>query len=364
VSNTRSKAVSSADVARRAGVSQSTVAIVMRGQAKQRKISSATTRRVFEAASELAYVPNGIARNLRLRRSNSIGVVLIDLRLEWARGILQGMNSVFDETEHTAFISVHENVPWRARKELRACVERRDEGIICQPDPGGAEIYADIKRAGLPMVLLGDRPEDVRDISFVAWDSGPAARLAAEHLIATGRRRIGIISVDYPMQMNRARGEAALAVLGEAGMPRSGHGFFTLPAVPSAGDALFEALSAMFAPGCEHPDALFALNDALALSTLEVLYELGIRVPDDVALMGMGDLPFTAYAGVSLSTMKEPIEEMGREAAKLMLELIAHPGKGPVERLIPCLELKARRTTMPYHPRKPGGANAEILGQD
>jgi LacI family transcriptional regulator len=120
----------------------------------------------------------------------------------------------------------------------------------------------------------------------------------------------------------------------------------------------------MFAPGCEHPDALFALNDALALSTLEVLYELGIRVPDDVALMGMGDLPFTAYAGVSLSTMKEPIEEMGREAAKLMLELIAHPGKGPVERLIPCLELKARRTTMPYHPRKPGGANAEILGQD
>ena len=344
----KEKAASSVDVARRAGVSQSTVAIVMRGQAKERKISSETTQRVMKAASELAYVPNGIARNLRLRRSGSIGVILIDLRLEWARGILEGMNKVFDETEHTPFISIHENVPWRARKELLSCVERRDEAIICQPVPGGAEIYAHIQRTGVPMVLLGDQPEDVRDMSYVAWDSGPAARMAMEHLIATGRTRIGIISVDYPMRLNRARKEAALAVLREAGMPRSGRRFFTLPVGPSGSHALSEALSRMFAPGREHPDALFAINDALALATLEVLHVLGVRVPDDVALMGMGDLPFTAYAGIGLSTMKEPIVEMGREAASLVLDLIAHPGKAPVERLIPCLELKARRTTMTH----------------
>ncbi|HNR31735.1 MAG TPA: LacI family DNA-binding transcriptional regulator [Candidatus Hydrogenedentes bacterium] len=346
MNRSKNKAASSVDVARRAGVSQSTVAIVMRGEAKRRKISSETTQRVLKAAADLAYVPNGIARNLRLRRSGSIGLVLIDLRLEWARGILEGMNNVFDETEHTAFISVHENVPWRARKELRACVERRDEGIICQPVPAEAEIYAYFQRTGVPVVLLGDCPEDVRDLSFVAWDAGPAAHMAMEYLIATGRRRIGVVSVDYPMRMHRVREKTALTVLREAGMPASGRGFVSLPVGSSGPQVLTDALRRMFAPGGEHPGALFAINDALALATLEELHALGVRVPDDVALMGMGDLPVTAYSGISLSTMKEPVEEMGREAAKLMLELIADPGKAPVERLIPCVELKARRTTI------------------
>ena len=342
-----SKRVSSVDVAQFAGVSQTTVSIVMRGHAERRNISPETTRRVLHAAEELNYVPNGIARNLRQQRSGSIGVLVIDLQLGWAAGVLRGMNEVFDATDYTAFVAVHENARRRARKELLSCLERRDEGVICQPVPGEFEIYTPLQRAGVPLILLGDCPEDTPDVSFVGWDSGPAARVAVEHLVQTGRKRIAFVGVDYPMRMTHARYAAYLAVLREAGLGRNDGWVVTLPSDPSGGRVLSSSLDRMFAPGCDHPDGIFALNDALALATLEELHDRGIPVPDDVALIGMGDLPMTRHSGISLSTMKEPTEEMGRQAAQLILDLIEDPSRGPVQGLITCQELKARRTTLP-----------------
>ena len=94
-----------------------------------------------------------------------------------------------------------------------------------------------------------------------------------------------------------------------------------------------------------HPDSIFVLNDGLALPLLDGLCRRGISVPEDVALIGMGDLPLTGHSSMGLSTMREPVEEMG-EAAQTILKLIESPALGPIQRVISCVELKARRTTI------------------
>jgi len=342
-----SQSVTIAEVAQRASVSVTTVSIVVRGLDKERRISAETAGRVRAAVEELNYVPNRFARNLRLRRTGMIGVVMTNLRADWAETVMGGMLEVFRPREHTPFVAIHHFDAQLAHKELLACLQRRDEGVICQPMPGERKLYEQLWLAGLPVIFLGDRPEDVPEVSFVGWDSGAAARIAVEHLVETGRRRIAFIGVDYPMRMTRGRYQAYVDVLREAGLPARAEWTAKAPMDWSLPRIVDWSLDRLFASGPERPDAIFALNDGIALPLLEAMDARGITVPEDVAVIGMGDLPMTGHRGIGLSTVREPCAEMGREAAQLMLDLIANPDIGPVQRLIPGRELKVRRTTQP-----------------
>lgn len=342
--------VTSAMIAQKLGVSRATVSIVLNGHGEARKISPATIERVATTARELGYVPDRAARNLRLRRSGVVGVLLADFRMDWSERVMTGMAEIFDPDIHTALVATHRFDPARHRKELTAAAQRRDEAIIVQPVPGQDELYRQVMRTGVPLVFLGDLPllfsPGGPPASFAGWDSAAAARTAVEHLVATGRKRIGHIGVEHALRMTLERTATYRRVLTESGLPINER-WIAIP--PPGGDIpgmLAGIVERLFASGAERPDALFMLNDGLALTLLEVLDQRGIRVPDDVAVIGMGDLPLTGHRGISLSTVREPCEEMGRAAARAALTLIADPGKGPLIAPIPGNELKARRTTM------------------
>lgn len=338
--------VTSAMIAQKLGVSRATVSIVLNGRGDARKLAPATIARVQAAARELGYAPDRAARNLRLRRSGAVGVLLADFRMDWSERVMTGMAEVFDTGSHTALIATHRFDPARHRRELTAAVQRRDEAIIVQPVPGQDELYRQVMRAGVPLVFLGDLPPAPGPVNFAGWDSAAAARTAVEHLIATGRRRIGHLAVEHPLRMTLERTATYRRVLREARLPVDER-WIAIP--PPGGDVarmLTDVVARLFAPGAERPDALFVLNDGLALTLLEVLDQRGIRVPDDVAVIGMGDLPLTGHRGIGLSTVREPCEEMGRAAARAALTLIADPGRAPLVAPIPGNELKARRTTV------------------
>ena len=339
--------ITSAMIAQKLSVSRATVSIVLNGHGEARKISARTIERVVTTARELGYAPDRAARNLRTRRSGVVGVLLADFRMDWSERVMTGMAEVFDPDIHTALVATHRFDVARHRKELMAAVQRRDEAIIVQPVPGQDELYRQVMRSGVPLIFLGDRPlADLPTASFAGWDSAAAAHTAVEHLVATGRTRIGHISVEHALRMTLERTATFRRVLTESGL-RINERWIAIP--PPGGDVagmLAGILERMFAPGAEHPDALFMLNDGLALTLLEVLDQRGIRVPDDVAVIGLGDLPLTGHRGISLSTVREPCEEMGRAAARAALTLIADPGKAPLIAPIPGNELKARRTTI------------------
>jgi LacI family transcriptional regulator len=338
--------VTTQSIAEKLGVSRATVSIVLNGRAKQRKIRPETTRKVLEAAREMHYVPNQTALNLRRQRSGIVGVLLANFRMDWAERVMSGLLEVFDPRGYCPFVAAHRFEVERYRRELTAALQRRDEGVICHPLPGHEDLYREFARVGMPLVFIGDVPVELPGSSYVVWDSGAAARAAVRHLVEMGRKRIGYIGFEYPLKMSLARFEAYQEVLRETDLLLNRQWMISPPAQMKTSAILDLALKRMFAPGRAHPDAIFVLNDGLALPALEALAQRGIRVPDDVAVMGMGDLPLTGHQGISLSTVREPCEEMGHEAAETILKLIAHPKRAPIQRALTLCELKVRRTTV------------------
>jgi LacI family transcriptional regulator len=340
-----SPTITAAMLAAKLGLSRSTVSIVLRGDAERRKISPETVARVLEAAQKYNYVPNLIAQRLRRQRSDIIAVIVVNFRLDWCEELMGGVLQVLDESPLTPFVTTHRNNPQRQEKELLAAISRRDDAIICQPIPGQTEIYQRVLRSGIPLIFLGDYPPQLPHVSRVIWDSGEAARVAVNHLLDTGRRRIGYIGMEYPLAMHINRYRAYETGLRDAGLSFNPHWVVHAPPGQSINEILDPAIHGMFANGADRPDALFLMNDGLALPALEKLHKLGLKVPSDVAVIGLGNLPLTGHSSISLSTVVEPVRQMGLEAAKVSLELIADPSKAPIERVIHSTDLLARRTT-------------------
>lgn len=339
--------VTCSQIAETAGVSKSTVSIVIRGESKERNISEETTQRVLDAAKRLNYRPNLAARNLRTRRTGMIGINVSNLSWNWADTVLRGMSEIFSPAHYTPFVAVHRFDTKLAHAELLSCLQRQDEGVICQPMPGETGVYQDLILAGVPLIFLGDRPQEMPDVNFVGWNATPAVHRLVEHLIGLGRRRIAFMGIDYPMDMTRARYEAYRDALDEARLSPAEHWVTLAPMAWGAEKILKWSLGRMLQKGKTPPDAILTLNDGLALPMLEELDLRGFRVPEDIAVAGMGNLPLTGHRGISLTTAVEPTEEMGRQAAELMLELISGKVKQPVQRLIETEELRIRRTTDP-----------------
>ena len=338
--------VTAEELAQRLGLSRATVSIVLRGDAARRKISANTTQRVLDAAKKFNYVPNQAARMLRRQRTDVIGVIFPNFRLDWAERVMEGMLDVLRDTRYSPFVATHRFSTQLFRKEVLAALQRRDDALICYPLPGMNDLYRQIHSLGIPLVFLGDRPSDVDDESWVIWDAGAAAATAVQHLVEQKRKRIGFLGLDYPMKMSEARFEAYRRVLKSADLPINPKWVFK-PASTSTLEQIVEpGLAQMFDGSGPHPDALFVLNDGIALPMLESLQRRGIRVPEDVAVISMGDLPLTGHRAIGLSTMREPVEDLGRGAAEVALKLIADPKIGPVQRILSCEELHGRRTTL------------------
>jgi LacI family transcriptional regulator len=345
-SNDRKAPVTAVDIARKTGLSASTVSVVLRGLAEERKISPETAERVLRTARRLNYVPNQWARNLRRQRSGMIGVILASFRWDWAQELVRGMSEVFDPRGYTPFVAVHSYDPDRARRELSACLQRRDEAILMVPLPGLEDIYAQAQGMGVPVIFVGDRPGSLPEAHFVAWDSPTDTRLAIEHLIRIGRKRIGFVGFDYPMPLNLARYEAYRSVLRDAGLPADEGWVARLSMMLPPNELIERSIVRLFESGHPRPDAVFVQHDGLAILLLDALTARGIQVPQQVALIGMGDYPITRHARINLSTVKEPIGEIGRQSAQVALDLLAKPAAFPIQRLLPCGELKARQTTL------------------
>ena len=218
--------------------------------------------------------------------------------------------------------------------------------MICHSFIGDVKQYARIVDSGIPLVFLGDVPRTLGEmpgINSVVWDDEQAVKTAVEHLVDIGRRKIAFIGADHGVISDHRRMAAYEKTMEEIGLELKEEWMVWMKRKQFSDSSTRECLENLFAPGKEKPDALFALNDMIALNILTFADELGIKVPDDVAVIGMGDLPISKLAG--LSTMREPLGELGEAAAQMVLELIEDPTKTPLHRDITCNELVIRKTT-------------------
>ena len=339
------RTISGYQLAKRLGLSHATVSFVLNGIGEKRKISKATISRVLAAAKQLNYAPNRFARSLRSQRSSMISVILPNFKLDWAERVILGMRKLFDHSELIPFVTTHSFEEDRNRRELRSFLERRDNGLITLPTIGCAPIYREIAKSSLPIVFLGDEiPELTPLISSVMWDPRESIRAAVAHLAGSGRKRIAFLGIDYPGLGTLHRFKAFQEALHRQGLALQRH-LVSRPAASETAEMIVEtSLNQFFSKSKDSPDAIFALNDGLALPALDALQQRGIRVPEDVAVVGMGNL---THSFLGMSTIPEPVEEMAEMAARLLLDLIEQKVKPPIHKSISTSEFISRHTSDP-----------------
>ncbi|WP_236030398.1 LacI family DNA-binding transcriptional regulator [Paractinoplanes lichenicola] len=302
------------DVARLAGVSVATASKALNGQPQVR---ASTRERVMQAASQLDFSPNTLAQGLITQRTGTVGLLTSDLEGRFSIPILMGAEDAFGTDQTSVFLCDARGDNIRERHHLRALLSRRVDGLIvvgARPD-SRPSLGRDLP---VPVIYAYAPSDDPRDLSLVSDNEG-GGRLAVDHLIRCGRRRIAHITGDatYGAAQDRARG--ALGRLAQEGLEiAGGEVWFGMWS-----EAWGRGATRMLLERCPDVDAIFAGSDEIARGVLDVLHEERLDVPRRVAVVGYDNWNIlVANARPPLTTVDMNLEELGRVAAQRLFAAI------------------------------------------
>ena len=307
------KAATIRDVAERASVSVASVSRVLSGTGP---VTETTRNRVLEAAKALQYVPHSGARSLSTSKTQTIGVILPDLYGEFFSELIRGMDVAARSLGYHLIVSSSHDDAEEASAAIRSMRGRVDGLIVLSPHLDAANLAAGL--AGRTPILLMNGGADAGRPSIVVDNHGGAVQ-AVEHLVATGRRRIVHISGPSGNLEAETRLAGYLEAMAHAGLPTSVvEGQFTQASGHAAGVELARREL--------RPDAVFAGNDIMAVGAMLALQDAGLRVPEDIALIGFDDVPIAALVRPGLTTLRIQIAETGRGALERLVRLINAAG--------------------------------------
>lgn len=328
------------EVAAFARVSRATVSRVVNGSPK---VSEEARRAVMLAIDALGYVPNRAARSLVTRRSDSVALVVTEPETRFFSEpffatIVRGVSQELAEHELQLVLTMAQNASAEARLE-RYLAAGHVDGAILLSLHGADPLPERLQERGLPLVVSGRPPQGV-NLPFVDADNRGGARSATAHLLERGRRRIAAITGPADMTVGRDRVAGHHEALETAGIEPD-------PELHEEGDfSLGSGRRAMQALLGRAPDldAVVAASDLMAVGALQVLHDAGRRVPQDVAVVGFDDSLVATSAQPPLTTVRQPVETMGRRMAALLVAEIAGTGSEPGAVILPT-ELVVRGST-------------------
>ncbi|WP_413450903.1 LacI family DNA-binding transcriptional regulator [Georgenia phoenicis] len=305
-------------VAERAGVSRATASRVLSGDPR---VSDRARESVRAAAAELSYVPRQAARSLATSRSDALAFVVAESGEKFFAdpffaGVLRGAQVAAAERRRQLLFVVVSNDDDRARLEEYAAGGHVD-GAMFLSVHGDDPLPGRVHRLGVPVVLAGRPPSRRASFPYVSPDNFSGGRLAGQALLARGCRRLATITGPRDMTATSDRLGGFRAELDDQGVElpdsRVVEGDFTI-------GGGYRVMRDLLATG-EEIDGLFAANDLTAVGALRALREQGLRVPDDVAVVGFDDVPIAVDADPPLTTVRQPLEAMGRQMARMLIDL-------------------------------------------
>ena len=312
--------VTLADVAREAGVSMQTVSRVIN---EKGEVSAETRQRILKAIEQLGYRPNSIARGLALNKTLALGLIVPDITNPFFPEIVQGAEEVALEHGYTIVLGNTNESPEREMNALRAFEARRVDGLIlCSSRLSEKQL--------LPLlgnhneVVLINRQVTLDNVSTVSVDYVQGARMGISHLLAHGRQHIGFFSGPAASHSHRVRLQAFKQTLEENGRPYDPSSvFLCAPNTEGGYLAAHEILP-------HHPelDGLICHNDLVAIGVLQACAELGIVVPDRLAVIGHDDIQAAHLVTPALTTIKISKSELGAKATELLLKRLAGDQQG------------------------------------
>jgi LacI family transcriptional regulator len=337
-------AVTMRDIARDLRVSVVTVSKVIRNNPD---ISEETRQRVLKRIRELNYHPNLAARALVTGKTNSIGLIVPDLLHPFFTEVAEGLSCALRSKSYSVLISSSMEDPRMERQDIEAFLSRGVDAIIVASTQSTVETFRRIEEHQTPYVLI-DRHLAGLTANFVGVDDVAAGRLATQHLVSVGCRRIAHI-----------RGPAVSTALGRlegysqalaASHLESFSGYVVQARTgdveaPRRGAEAMRRLLSLKTP----PDGIFCYNDPVAIGAIDAILDVGLRVPEDVAVIGCGNLHYDDWLRVALSSVDQRSSTIGRRAAKLALSLIESRNPPKPRSILVDVEVVARASTQ----RKP-----------
>jgi len=326
------------DIAKDLNISVVTVSKALRNKGR---ISARTRNRVLKRAKELDYRPNWVARSLVTRRTYTIGLLLPDFTHPFFADIAKTIAETVRPRGYHVIISYFEEDPDLERVEADSLLARRVDGLILasSQSPDRLELFEELRTRKVPLVLI-DRPMEGVRASFVGVDNEAVGRLATTHLIEQGCRRIAHLrGPQIGLAAKRLNGYLASLKKNRLTAPK---GYVV--------DAGFQDHSGYLAMKQlltvnPVPDGVFCYNDPVAIGAMKALREAGLKVPEDVAVVGAGNVHYSDALAVPLTTIDQKTREIGARAAELLLGQIGSKRTPRPEKILIVPELVPRKST-------------------
>ncbi len=302
------------DVAELAGVSVGTVSHVLN---HPERVSEALREKVTAAITELNFVRSGAARQLRQGHSNMVGLVVFDIGNPFYTDAARAIEDTLAASDLALVISSSDAEPHREARVLRTLIEQQVRGVIITPSEGTAALLPMLRERGIPVVLL-DSPGDIEGYASVGVDDVAGGAMAVRHLLDRGHRLIAMITGPMSVRQARQRLRGARQAITEAGLDPEK---ILVPVETEAFTAnAGEAAMSLLLERREVPTATFAANDVMMIGAMRSLRRQGVRIPAEMALVGYDDIMVASELITPLSSVHQPMAELGRTAAELLLD--------------------------------------------
>ncbi len=306
------------DVAKKAGVSKSTVSRVTADGGQG--VSEEAKGRVLQAIDELGYVRNAVASSMRTDRTSLIMLAIPDITNPYWPEVARGVQDVMDAEGYAV---VFANSDWNSSREmeyLKMAQRNRLDGILINPVSVSNE---DLKSTNIPTVVMGTR-EEYSDFDRLGSDNYIGTKIAVRYLIELGHQRIGLILGQRQSTTNDPRKRGYASVLRNSNLPIDDDLVTVVPFTSAGGEQGFHRLFSHSSP----PSAIFCANDTIAIGVLQAAHAAGLKVPHDISIIGMDDINAAAATNPALTTVAKPKYAIGKQAAIFLLEHIS--GEAPL----------------------------------
>lgn len=305
-----------------------------------RPVSPETQAKVEQAIEELGYYPNELARSLSRKQTATIGLIIPNLLNPVYAEIADSLENVCVAEGYMLMLCATRRNPDEEKKFAEILRANQVSGVVAIPSEAPQEILNPLRQAQIPTVIL---EHDLPDTYCVAIDDLQGGRLATQHLLSLGHRRIGLIKREQVSALSFRRFIGYCQVLEEAGFSIDPALVIESKAGQAAGYHSMQQLLALPNP----PTAVFTHNDVLAVGAMRAIYDAGLRVPDDISIVGYDDITNSSYTNPRLTTIRFSVAEMGRRAGQVILELAQKKGDVSARTITLPVELVVRASTAP-----------------
>ena len=326
------------DVAKEAGVSITTVSHVIN---ETRYVDPGTKQRVVDAMDKLGYLPNSIARSLRSGKTKTIGLIVPDASNPFFAEVSRRIEDIGYKQDYSVILCNSDNNPAKQKKYIKTLLEKQVDGMVFIAAGGKPNDLLPFSENKIPVVVADrDVPLELADV--VLLDNKKAGYNATKHLIDLGHTRIACISGPLELSPCKQRIEGYKCALDEYGLPfREEYitsGEFNFKSGNSAMSQLLKCSS--------RPTAVFALNDMMAIGAVYAMNEIGVRVPEDISIVGFDDIELVSIMTPPITTIAQPVDEMAHWIMDLLMNRIHGTRKEGNRRIKLLAKLIIRKSTL------------------